>query len=216
MGIGKLREVPLRELWKHEQYDFSNWLAQEDNIEELNKVLSLSLTDIETEKAVGSFRCDLLAKDEITGKVVLIENQLEPTNHDHLGKIITYGSALDAAVIVWIVENARLEHRSAIEWLNNHLDNEVSFFLLEVHAYRIGDSEPAPMFKIIEQPNDFISDVKATEKSGINESQEQRLEFWNLLNDTLDKKEVAHLIKEKLQQIIDMMLQLVLHVAIFQ
>lgn len=186
MAIGKLKEVYLRELWKHEQYGFSNWLAQEQNIEELNKLLGLSLIDIETEKAVGSFRCDLLCKDEMTGKVVLIENQLEPTNHDHLGKIITYGSALDAAVIVWIVERARPEHRSAVEWLNSHLDGEVSFFLIEVHAYKIGDSDPAPMFNIIEQPNDFVTGVKAAEKSGMNESQAQRIEFWNQFNEVLE------------------------------
>lgn len=188
MAIGKLKEVRLRELWKHEQYGFSSWLAQEQNIEELSKVLGLSLTDVETEKTVGSFRCDLLGKDDITGKIVLIENQLEPTNHDHLGKIITYGSALDASVIVWIVERARPEHRSAIEWLNGHLDGEVSFFLIEVHAYKIGDSDPAPMFTIIEQPNDFVTGVKAAEKSGMNESQSQRIQFWNQFNEVLDNR----------------------------
>lgn len=188
MAIGKLKEVKLRELWSHEQYGFSNWLSKDENIEELNEILRLSLTDIETEKSVGSFRCDILGKDEITGKVVLIENQLEPTNHDHLGKIITYGSALNASVIVWIVERARQEHRSAIAWLNNHTDGEIAFFLIEVHAYRIGNSDPAPMFTIIEQPNDFVANVKASEKSGINESQTQRLEFWNQLNEVLDVK----------------------------
>lgn len=188
MAIGKLKEVNLRELWRHEQYDFSSWLAEEQNIEELNKVLGVSLTDIETEKAVGSFRCDLLGKDEMSGKVVLIENQLEPTNHDHLGKIITYGSVLDAAVIVWIVEYARPEHRSAIEWLNSHLDGDVSFFLIEVHTYKIGNSDPAPMFTIIEQPNDFVTGVKAVEKNGMNESQSRRLEFWNQFNEVLESK----------------------------
>lgn len=188
MAIGKLKEIKLRELWKHEQYDFSSWLSQEQNIEELNKVLGLSLIDIETEKPVGSFRCDLFAKDEITGRVVLIENQLEPTNHDHLGKIITYGSALNAAVIVWIVEEARAEHRSAIEWLNNHLDGDVAFFLIEVHAYKIGDSDPAPMFKVIEQPNDFVDSVKAVEKSGMNRTESQRVEFWNQFNEVLESR----------------------------
>lgn len=188
MSIGRLKEVKLRELWKHEQYDFSSWLAQEENIEELNKVLKLSLTDLETEKSVGSFRCDILAKDEITGKTVLIENQLEPTNHDHLGKIITYGAALDATVIVWIVETAREEHRQAIEWLNNHTDGDISFFLIEVHAYKIGDSDPAPMFSIIEQPNDFVNIVRNSEKKGLNKSQIERLEFWTQFNELLESK----------------------------
>ena len=152
-------------------------------------MLNLSLTDIETEKFVGSYRCDILCRDEITGRVVLIENQLEQTNHDHLGKILTYASGLDASVVVWVVASARDEHASAIEWLNKHTDDSISFFLLEIHAYRIGNSEPAPQFKIIEQPNDFVKTVKriAQDKS-VNESQSRRLEFWTQFNDILEQR----------------------------
>jgi hypothetical protein len=176
-------------VWPHEQYDFSKWLAEEENIRELGDTLNLSLTDVETEKFVGNYRCDILCKDEITGKMVLIENQLEPTNHDHLGKIITYASGLDAAVVVWIVSSARDEHASAIEWLNKHTDDEISFFLLEVHAYKIGDSDPAPQFHIIEQPNDFVKTVKTVAKNNeLNESQKQRLEFWTQFNDVVESK----------------------------
>lgn len=189
MKLGKLEEVDIRKVWPHEQYDFSKWLATEENIKELGDALNLSLTDVETEKFVGNYRCDILCKDEITGKMVLIENQLEPTNHDHLGKIITYASGLDAAVVVWIVASARDEHASAIEWLNKHTDDEISFFLMEVHAYKIGDSDPAPQFKIIEQPNDFVKIVKAVSKNtDMNESQKNRLEFWTQFNEVVDSK----------------------------
>ena len=189
MKFGKLEEVDIRKVWPHEQYDFSKWLATEENIKELGDALNLSLTDVETEKFVGNYRCDILCKDEITGKMVLIENQLEPTNHDHLGKIITYASGLDAAVVVWIVSSARDEHASAIEWLNKHTDDEISFFLMEVHAYKIGDSDPAPQFKIIEQPNDFVKIVKAVSKNtDLNESQKNRLEFWTQFNEVVDSK----------------------------
>ena len=189
MKLGKLEEVDIRKVWPHEQYDFSKWLATEENIKELGDALNLSLTDVETEKFVGNYRCDILCKDEITGKMVLIENQLEPTNHDHLGKIITYASGLDAAVVVWIVASARDEHASAIEWLNKHTDDEISFFLVEVHAYKIGDSAPAPQFKIIEQPNDFVKIVKAVSKnSDMNESQKNRLEFWTQFNEVVDSQ----------------------------
>ncbi len=190
MKLGKLREIDIRKVWAHEQYDFSKWLATENSIKDLGEVLGLSLTNVETEKFVGSYRCDILCQDEITGKNVLIENQLEPTNHDHLGKIITYASGLDASVVVWIVAEARSEHASAIEWLNKHTDDDVSFFLIEVHAYTIGDSEPAPQFKIIEQPNDFSKQVKNIAKGGgeLNESQTYRLEFWNQFNDVLDAR----------------------------
>ena len=189
MKLGKLEEVDIRKVWPHEQYDFSKWLATEENIRELGDALNLSLTDVETEKFVGNYRCDILCKDEITGKMVLVENQLEPTNHDHLGKIITYASGLDAAVVVWIVASARDEHASAIEWLNKHTDDEISFFLMEVHAYKIGDSDPAPQFKIIEQPNDFVKIVKAVSKNtDMNESQKNRLEFWTQFNEVVDSK----------------------------
>lgn len=183
MAIGKLEEVDIRELWKHEQYDFSEWLAKKENIENLNDILGLTLVDISKETYVGTYRCDLFAKDESTGTKVIIENQLEISNHDHLGKIITYASGLDAKVIVWIVKEAREEHRSAIEWLNNNTNSNVNFFLIEIHAYRIGNSDNAPMFQVIEQPNDFIKNNKTSNNSEtMNKSQSQRVEFWNQFN----------------------------------
>ena len=189
MKLGKLQEIDIRKVWQHEQYDFSKWLAGEENIQELGDTLNLPLTDVETEKFVGNYRCDILCKDELTGKVVLIENQLEPTNHDHLGKIITYASGLDASVVIWIVASARQEHASAIEWLNKHTDEDLSFFLVEVHAYKIGDSDPAPQFKIIEQPNDFVKSVKSISKnSDLSDSERNRLEFWTQLNEILEER----------------------------
>ena len=107
MAIGKLTEVDVRDLWKHEQYDFSNWLSKETNLEYLNDVLGLTLVDVDREVYVGQYRCDIVAKDETSGIKVIIENQLEATNHDHLGKIVTYASGLDAKVIVWIVKEAK-------------------------------------------------------------------------------------------------------------
>lgn len=186
MAIGKLEEVDIRELWKHEQYDFSEWLAKKENIENLNDILGLTLVDISKETYVGSYRCDLFARDEATGTKVIIENQLEISNHDHLGKIITYASGLDAKVIVWIVTKAREEHRSAIEWLNNNTNSNVNFFLIEIHAYKIGDSDKAPMFTVVEQPNDFIKNNKSSNnEESMNKSQSQRIEFWNQFNDVV-------------------------------
>lgn len=186
MAIGKLEEVDIRELWKHEQYDFSEWLSKKENIENLNDILGLTLVDISKETYVGSYRCDLFAKDETTGIKVIIENQLEISNHDHLGKIITYASGLNAKVIVWIVKEAREEHRSAIEWLNNNTNSNINFFLIEIHAYKIGNSDNAPMFQVVEQPNDFIKNNKSTNSNDtMNKSQSQRLEFWNQFNNVL-------------------------------
>lgn len=191
MKLGKLKEVNIRKVWGHEQYGFSAWLSNEENINELGEILGLNLTDIKSEQFVGNYRCDIICKDEISEKVVLIENQLEATNHDHLGKIITYASGLDAAVVVWIVESARQEHASAIEWLNKHTDNTVDFFLLEVHAYQIGDSQPALQFKIVEQPNDFAKNIKSLSKiSEVGEvfakTMSNRLDFWTRFNEFID------------------------------
>lgn len=184
--LGRLEEVDVRKLWSHEQYDFSNWLAKEENIELLNEALGLTLVDIEKEVYVGSYRCDLVASDETTGQKIIIENQLEQSNHDHLGKVITYASGLDAKVIVWIVKDAREEHRSAVEWLNNNTNKEINFFLIEIHAYKIGDSLYAPKFEIVEKPNDFIKTGKIQASSGeMNKSQSERLEFWTRFNEVI-------------------------------
>ena len=189
ISLGKLKEVNIRDVWQHEQYDFSKWLSLPENIQELGDTIGLSLADIETEKFVGGYRCDIICKDEITGKNVLIENQLEPSNHDHLGKIITYASGLDAAVVVWIVQEAREEHASAIEWLNKHTDDDLAFFLIEIHAFTIGDSKPAPQFRIIQQPNEFAKMVKEISKNTeLNDSQTYRLEFWNMFNSVIDER----------------------------
>lgn len=186
MNIGKLKEVDIRNLWKHEQYDFSEWLSQSENIKLLDDILGLTLTDITKEAYVGSYKCDIFAKDESSGIKVIIENQLEVSNHDHLGKIITYASGLDAEVIVWIVKQAKEEHRSAIEWLNNNTNNNVNFFLIELHAYTIENSVPAPFFEVIEKPNGFIKNSKINgEQDNLNKSQSERLEFWNRFNEIL-------------------------------
>ena len=186
--IGRLIEVDVRELWKHEQYDFSNWLAKESNIEYLNEILGLTLIEVDKEINVGPYRCDIVATDETSGLKVIIENQLESTNHDHLGKIITYASGLDAKVIVWIVKEAKEEHRAAIEWLNNYTSSEIDFFLIEIHAYKNGDSNPAPKFEVVEKPNDFVKRSKNKDDGELNTSQTERLIFWQLFNDRVELK----------------------------
>ena len=187
--IGKLSELPVRDLWPHEQYDFSAWLAQEDNIKYLSEILGLDLVDINKEVFVGPYRCDIVAKDETTDDVVIIENQLEPTNHDHLGKIVTYAAGLGAKYIVWVVEEAKEEHRAAIEWLNNNTTNGINFFLIEIHAYKIGDSDPAPKFEVIEKPNDFVKKERTSTNDGeLNRSRSECLVFWEQFNEILNNR----------------------------
>ena len=182
MKIGRIKEVPLRELWKHEALNFTPWLSQPENLELLSDEIELSLIDPKTEQKVGQYSCDIICRDEHSNKIVIIENQYGQSNHDHLGKLITYASGAGASYIVWIVEKATDGHKSAIEWLNNQTGTEIGFFLIELRAIRIGDSDAAPMFEIIESPNEWSKQVKKSVSEGLNRSQTRRLAFWENLN----------------------------------
>jgi len=149
--IGKLKLVPLREIWKHEEHDFSSWLF--DNCEVLSDQIGLEISPIEKEKSVGPFKVDIWAEDS-NGRAVVIENQLERTDHDHLGKLLTYMSNLDAKVAIWVCIDPRPEHVAAINYLNEVVPGDTHFYLLKLQAYRIGKSEPAPLFTIEAGPSE--------------------------------------------------------------
>ncbi|MCL1945066.1 MAG: DUF4268 domain-containing protein [Firmicutes bacterium] len=188
MNIGKLENVNLRELWKHEAIDFTRWLAQ-DGLEILSKEVGLNLINPKTEQSVGGFFCDIICEDEFTNKKIIIENQLENTDHKHLGQIITYASGMDASCMIWIVEQARQEHKSAIEWLNNKTITGIDFFLIELRAYKIGNSNPAPKFEIVESPNEWSRAIKRGIESGeINKSKIRNLPFWENFNSILSNR----------------------------
>jgi len=175
--IGKLENVPLRELWKHEEHGFSGWL--ESNVETLSEALDLSLSPVQREKTAGSFQVDLVAEDG-DGNLVIIENQLEPTNHDHLGKVLTYLTNLEAKTAVWITSEPRPEHVRAIGWLNEATPADISFYLVRLSAYRIGDSDPAPLFTVIVAPSEEAKDI-GRQKKDLAERHILRLRFWEQL-----------------------------------
>ncbi|MBR1603426.1 MAG: DUF4268 domain-containing protein [Synergistaceae bacterium] len=183
MNLGKLEEITdLRTVWPNEASDFTPWLASDDNIELLADALGLDEINVEeTESAVGSFSVDIFASETGTGRKIIIENQLEDTNHDHLGKLITSATGKSAEVIIWIVKRAREEHRAAVEWLNNHTDDNIGFFLCEIKLYKIGNSEPAVKFEVIEQPNGWAKAVK--KDSPMNELAQQQYNYWSAFND---------------------------------
>lgn len=159
VNLGTLTEISdLREVWSHEAHDFTPWLAKNINI--LSETIGIDISIEDTEASVGDFNVDIFAVDADTGKKIIIENQLEETDHDHLGKLITYASGKAADLVIWLVRKARPEHRAAIEWLNNHTDEGVGFILCEIKVFRIGNSEPAPKFEIIEQPNDWVKEMR--------------------------------------------------------
>jgi hypothetical protein len=184
MNIGRFTKVPLREIWKHEAIDFTNWLAQDENLELLADTLGITLVSAQTEVSVGSFSLDILAEDD-NGHKIIIENQLEPTNHDHLGKLITYASGLGAETIVWVVSQAREEHAQAITWLNEKTNEDANFFLIEIEAWKIDNSDPAPRFNIISKPNEWAKIVKQS-SSGTNIVSDLKLkqqDFFNSLRE---------------------------------
>lgn len=174
--LGSIEKVGLREVWKHEALDFTRWLAREENLSLLGDAVGIDLELQETESAVGGFSVDIFATESGTGKRIVIENQLEETNHDHLGKIITYAAGKGAQCVIWVVARARDEHRQAIEWLNQHTDEDSSFFLVEIEVWRIGDSLPAPRFNVVESPNEWAKSEKT--KTGLSETQRTQVEYW--------------------------------------
>lgn len=173
-AIGKLQRVSLREVWKHEAYDFTQWL--QENIDVLNTALGLNLINVDREQSAGSFSIDLVAEDE-GGARVIIENQLEKSNHDHLGKLITYLTAMSARVAIWIVSEPRPEHVAAIAWLNESTDAD--FFLVKVEAVRIGESPAAPLLTVIVGPSEENS--VRSQKKELAERYDIRHNWWSRL-----------------------------------
>lgn len=180
--LGKMHRVSdLRKVWPNEARDFTSWLAEEENLKQLADAIEMDLELEEQESAVGSFSLDIFATESGTSRKVVIENQLEPTDHDHLGKLITYASGKDAQVIIWIVKRAREEHAQAIEWLNQHTDSTVDFFLIEIELWKIGDSHIAPKFNIVERPNNWAKTQKVSDE--LSGSNRQKLAFWQFFAD---------------------------------
>lgn len=166
-SLGKLDRVQARDVFTHEALDFTPWLAQEENLALLGEAVGLSLILEAQEQPVGLFRADLLCKDADTEQWVLIENQLDRTDHSHLGQIITYASGLQAATIIWIAGKFTEEHRAALDWLNASTIQEVQFFGVEIECWQIGLSDVAPKFNIVSAPNQWRREVsRAISKTG--------------------------------------------------
>jgi len=180
INLSTLTEIKdIRSVWPHEALDFTPWLAE--NIDLLADTVGLDITVDETESSVGDFNVDIFASETGTDRKIIIENQLEDTNHDHLGKLITYASGKSADVIIWVVKHAREEHKAAIEWLNARTDDKIAFFLCEIKLYKIGNSEPAVKFEVIERPNDWAKEIKKVEHNS--PRHHKRLEYWTAFND---------------------------------
>ena len=176
-NLGKIKQVDLRGVFQNEATDFTPWL--ENNIDELSEVIGIEIIDVKREGGVGNFSCDLIGTEANSENKVIIENQLEQTNHDHLGKIITYASGVGAKYVVWVARKIREEHQKALEWLNENASG-VSFFGVEVSAIAIDESKPALSFRLVIEPNTWSKEVKQTVEQ-IDERHQKYLHFFTRL-----------------------------------
>jgi hypothetical protein len=177
-SVGRLRPILPREVWPHEALDFTPWLLR--NVDVLSDLLGMDLVLEVAEHPVGGFSLDLLGRDASTGEPVIVENQLEQSDHTHLGQILTYAAGTDPTTIVWLATSFREEHRAALDWLNSRTDERTKFFAVQIEVVRIGDSDPAPAFRLVAQPNDWEKTVRTSATAQREASGRQRLyrEFW--------------------------------------
>jgi hypothetical protein len=188
-NLSKLECVPLRDYWKHEAGEFTPWLAEADNLNALADVLGLSeLVWVATEHWVGDFKLDILCTDG--EDQVIIENQLEKTNHSHLGQIIAYAAGVGAKKVIWVAESFRPEHVAALEFLNENTTEELSFFGVEVELWRIGDSPLASKFEVVVKPNDWVKAGREQARAAASTSPTKQLQqkFWMALIEKLALK----------------------------
>ena len=190
-ALGRLIRVDLRDIWASEASDFTPWLAREENLSVLGETLGIDLELEAQEKAVGPFRADILCKDIGTGAWVLVENQLERTDHRHLGQLLTYASVLEAVTIIWISARFAEEHRSTLDWLNKITDESIRFFGLEVELWRIGSSPAAPKFNVVSKPNDWSRSVaqaaRAIDETELSDVRIMQRDYWAAFHQVLQK-----------------------------
>ena len=194
LNLGRLEQVPLRDIWTTEDRDFTPWLAQEENLKLLGDTIGIELELEAQEKEVGPFSADILCKDTADDSWVLVENQLERTDHTHLGQLLTYAGGLQAVTIVWIARNFTDEHRAALDWLNEITDDKFRFFGLEIEVWKIGESGAAPKFNIVSKPNDWFRDVtkgaSQLRRTELTETKKTQLDFWTAFKGHIDGHEM--------------------------
>ncbi len=190
LKLGQLKNLKLKSVWAHEEHDFTPWLAEEEHLAALSSAIGMDLQLEKIEVPVGPYWADILAKDA-SGDCVVIENQFGKTNHDHLGKLLTYGATLGASAVVWIAEQFTDEHRKTIEWLNEQTIDSLSLYAVQLEVLQIDESPPAIRFNVICQPNEVVRAATAAKSSGaLTETQQMQLEFWTMFRDRLMKKKV--------------------------
>ena len=178
--LGTLEKVDIRSVWPTEDGHFTKWLARPENLGRLAKDLGLDLEPHATEERVGPFSADILCRSTFDDSWVVIENQFGRTDHDHLGKLLTYAAGLEGRTMVWVAERFTDEHRAAVDLLNESTDDDYNYFGVEIELLRIGDSKTAPRFNIVAQPNEWSKVIKRTSgaSGSLSETQRTQLDFW--------------------------------------
>ena len=193
MELGKLEKIELREVWRHEALDFTRWLARKENIALLSKEIGIDIEVIETEMSVGRYNVDIYARDTESNKKIVIENQLENTNHDHLGKMLVYAAGLDADIAIWIVKDVNEEHRQAVEWLNDNSFEKINIFLVKVELWQIDNSPIAPKFQVICEPNNWAKVLKQQSKENVSDLELKQMEYWQGFVDYAKSKDKTYI-----------------------
>ena len=193
MELGRLEKIELREVWRHEALDFTRWLARKENIALLSKEVGIDIEVIETEMSVGRYNVDIYARDTESSKRIVIENQLENTNHDHLGKMLVYAAGLDADIAIWVVKDVNEEHRQAVEWLNDNSFEKINIFLVKVELWQIDNSPIAPKFQVICEPNNWAKVLKQQLKDNITDLELKQMEYWQGFVDYAKSKDKTYI-----------------------
>ena len=189
MTLSNLKRIELRKQWADEARDFTPWLSSDKGLAMLGELLGMELELEDTEVRVGNYRADIVAKDILNDHYVVIENQLEPTNHDHIGKLFTYAASFGASSLVWIAEKFREEHRQAIDWFNDVTVTDVDFFGIEIELLQIGESPYAPNFKIVSKPNEWTRSIRAS-KQNLTEWDGVKQQYWTEFNEYISEHKV--------------------------
>ncbi len=178
MNFGELERIEPRQIWRREDSDFTPWLARPENLRRLGNAVGIEMELERTEVSVGTFFADMLATDTQTGLRIIIENQIEKSDHDHLGKLLTYAAILDVATVLWITTRFTEEHLRTLDWLNSHTSDEIAFYGVEFELLRIGDSLPAIQFNVVSHPNEMVRRTAVALTENISEPKRQQLAFW--------------------------------------
>ncbi len=185
--LGSIENVSPRDVWPNEASNFTPWLAE--HIDSLGEALGLDIEVTQTEAAVGAFSLDLLGKETGSDRVVIVENQLDRTDHGHLGQLLAYAAGLDAKIVVWISPDVRDEHRETVHWLNEQTTDAVAFFAVELEVWRIGNSLPAPRFNVVARPSEFQREVVKRTATAPSAQQVAYQEFFGGL---VERLHIAH------------------------